>query len=180
MPDFSGKHFGLLIAYVLPGFIALWGAQPLSPMIASWLAVTPTPPAGLASIVFVGLASVTAGMTVSAFRWLIVDTMHAWTGLPRPHWDDATLPTKLAAFEALVEAHFRHYQFYANSAVAVAFAFPVACYTRHITPAVLSSWTAAVIVLEVVFMVTSRDTLRKYYRRGTQLLGSIPRRERRS
>lgn len=179
MTDFTGKHFGLLIAYVLPGFIVIWGAQPLSPMLTNWLSATPSLPAGLAAVVFVGLASVAAGMTVSAVRWLIVDAAHARTGLPRPQWDDATLPDKLNAFEAIVDAHYRQYQFYANSAVSIAFTFAVACMTGTMHSVTLPVATVVFLVLEFLFLITSRDTLRNYYRRGTLLLGSLEPKERR-
>src|SRR5687767_2969963 len=100
MSELTTKQFGLLVAFVLPGFIALCGIRPLSPMVAAWLSTAPTIPAGLKAVVFVGLASIAAGMTISAARWLIFDTFHAWTGLPRPAWDDAALAGKLDAFEA--------------------------------------------------------------------------------
>src|SRR5438105_1972012 len=103
--ELIGKNFGLLIAYVLPGFTALWGLQAFSPTISDWLKPAPTIPAGIESLVFVAMASVGAGMTVSAFRWAIVDTWHAWTGLPRPAWDDANLQANIDAFDTIVEAH---------------------------------------------------------------------------
>lgn len=170
MTDFTGKHFGLLIAYVLPGFIVIWGAQPLSPMLTDWLSSTPSLPAGLAAVVFVGLASVAAGMTVSAFRWLIVDTAHAWTGLPRPLWDDAALPDKLDAFEAIVEAHYRYYQFYANAFIASLFVVAVAFATDQAWAA-SPTHLAVLAAIDTVFVLMSRDTLRKYYRRSARLLG---------
>lgn len=170
MTDFSGKHFGLLIAYVLPGFIAIWGAQPLSPMITNWLSVTPALPAGLAAVVFVGMASVAAGMTVSAARWLVVDSAHAWTGLPRPQWDDAALPEKLEAFEAIVEAHYRYYQFYANMLISSLFTLGVALSTGQVW-AGSQPHLMAILVIDLIFVLMSRDTLRKYYRRSVRLLG---------
>jgi hypothetical protein len=171
MSDAPAKHFGYLIAYVLPGFVTLWGVQSLSPMIRGWLSTSPTFPAGLESVAFVTLASVAAGMTVSAARWLIIDTCHAWTGLPRPTWNDATLNDRLPAFEALVDAHFRYYQFYANMAVAVAIAYFVSAIARAFTIQNAVYWTIAFISIESLFLVTSRDNLGHYYRRATRLLG---------
>jgi hypothetical protein len=168
--EFTGKYFGLLIAYVLPGFVALWGARPMSPTIANWLSTEPAFPAGLAAVVFVTLASIAAGMTVSAARWLIVDSIHARTGLRRPVWNDAILAERLHAFEALVDAHYRHYQFYANSAVALLFCFTVAALTGQYTAWTITSWLLFLIGIEALFFVTSRDTLRKYYRRAERLL----------
>ena len=35
MTDVSGRNFGLLIAYVLPGFVSLCGMAELSPVVKS-------------------------------------------------------------------------------------------------------------------------------------------------
>ena len=126
MNELSERNFGYLIAYVLPGFVVLWGMRPLSATIDGWLSTSPSFPAGLEAIVFVGLASIAMGMTVSAARWLLIDTLHAKTGLRRPEWNEHVLSQKLSTFEALVNAHYRHYQFYANMAVALAIATTVA------------------------------------------------------
>lgn len=178
MTEFSNKNFGLLIAYVLPGFIGLCGVSPLSPTISRWLATAPALPAGLDSIVFVGLASVAMGMAVSAARWLLIDTVHAWTGLSRPAWNDEMLPQKLQAFEAIVEAHFRHYQFYANSIIAIALAWAVATFTGRIPLAAEPWWFGAFLAVETLFLVTSRDTLRNYFQRTSRLLGTVSERRR--
>jgi hypothetical protein len=173
MTEFSNKNFGLLIAYVLPGFIGLCGVSPLSPTIGHWLATAPTIPAGLDSIAFVGLASITMGMTMSAARWLLIDTLHAWTGLPRPPWNDAILDHKLQAFEAIVEAHFRHYQFYANSMIAIALAWAIAVTIGNVPAATEPLWFGVFLAVEALFLATSRNTLRNYYQRTTRLLGTI-------
>ena len=107
---------------------------------------------------------------MSALRWLLVDTAYAWTGVPRPTWNDAVLSERLAAFEALVDAHFRYYQFYSNMAVAVAIFFLTAIVMRTI-PTGLVGWWIAFIAIEFLFLITSRDNLQKYYRRASRLLG---------
>jgi hypothetical protein len=72
-----------------------------------------------AGFLYVTLASVRAGMTVSTVRWATVDPLHALTGIRRPLRNDARLQDRLAAFEAPVENHYRYYQFYANMLVAL-------------------------------------------------------------
>lgn len=176
MKDLSDKSFGLLIAYVLPGFVALWGVQPLSDTVEAWLYPSPTIPAGLESLFFVGLASVTAGLSVSALRWALIDTFHHCTGLARPEWDDTNLPDRLAAFDTVVEAHYRYYQFYSNMAVVL----PLAVTVHVLSGNIPGGWLiAAAFGVELLFVATSRDTLRKYYARTAKLLGSLPRASRR-
>lgn len=175
MHDAASKNFGLLIAYVLPGFVALWGLSGVVPAVRDWLAPSPTIPAGLQSLTFVLLASVTAGMTVSAGRWAVIDTLHHATGLPRPDWDDARLPTRLQAFDAVVEWHYRHYQFYSGMAIA----FPLAFAARLTVEPRPDEWfVAGFLLLEILFVANSRNTLQRYYARTARLLGSLPRAER--
>ena len=175
MKDASEKNFGLLIAYVAPGFVALWAVRDISPLVDGWLSSSPTLPAGLESLVFVLLSAITAGMTVSAARWALIDTLHRLTGLKRPAWDDAMLSANLAAFDAVVEWHYRHYQFHANMCVSLALLFTVQFLERpH------PDFGAAVgfVLLELLFVATSRDNLRKYYARAARLLDSSPRADR--
>ena len=105
-------------------------------------------------------------MTVSAARWLLIDTLHAGTGVPAPSLDFSELGSRVEAYLLLIEIHYRHYQFHANMLVAVAFAY--VCF-RSNQPAPL--WLDAIVVLiEVIFLLSSRDNLRKDYARVSQLL----------
>jgi hypothetical protein len=117
---------------------------------------------------------VAAGLTVSAVRWMVIDRLHHMTGIPYPDWDFSRLQKSISAFSTLIEIHYRHYQFYANMLVAVVFLY---CCRRT----ALGFWTApfgwtdaAFLALAVIFYVTSRDTLRKYYDRGRALLSERP------
>lgn len=174
VPDVDRQDFGLLIAYVIPGFIGLWGASFLSPTIAHWLSPEPSIPASIEAVFFVLVASAGTGMAASAFRWAILDTLNHFTGLTRPQWDDRRLQVNIDAFDTIVEAHYRHYLFYANSAVAAGFAFAAWSFTAH--PPVPAFWPRALLfaAVEIVFLAAARDTLRKYYVRSRRLLGPNP------
>ena len=58
MSTLSNQNFGLVIAYLLPGFVALWGMIDFSPTVASWITTSqhdaPTVPAW-SSAAFVSL-----------------------------------------------------------------------------------------------------------------------------
>jgi hypothetical protein len=168
MNDLIRPNFGLLIAYILPGFVVVSGAALLYPSVRSLLMPTLGLADGVESTVFVGLATLLAGMSVSALRWLLVDTFHHWTGLRRPEWDDASLPAKLPAFAAIVDDHYRFYQFHANLAVAVACVY----IAWRIQQPPFAPWAdEAFLLVELLFLATSRDNLRKYYARASRLLG---------
>ncbi len=111
MREVSGRNFGLLIAYVLPGFVALTGAARCSTAVRQWMdqhVAACGATATVGGFLYVTLASVGVGLTVSTVRWAVIDTLHHWTGIPGPCWDDSRLQEKLEAFEALVENHYRY------------------------------------------------------------------------
>jgi hypothetical protein len=156
-------NFGLLIAYVLPGFTAMQGLPMLSGSQMVWAAaaneVSPTLPSLLSGTV----EAIAVGLTVSTLRWLIIDTLHHRTGLKPPPWDFARLEKNVAAFELLVHIHYRYYKFYANMVVALVWAFISRGAGQG--PRGVVYW-----LLAALFLFASRDALRKYYERAGRLL----------
>lgn len=161
--------FGPLIAYLVPGATVLWGMSWFSPMLQSWFLTTPPDVPSLGGFLYLTVAAVAAGMTVNAIRWAVIDTIHKMTGLEPAPMDFSRLGPNVEAFSLLIEIHYNHYQYHANMAVATAIAY--ACYRIQLNS--LQTWGWAdfgVVVLEVIFIAMSRDTLRKYHSRGGQVL----------
>ncbi|MBI3469442.1 MAG: hypothetical protein HY000_41095 [Planctomycetes bacterium] len=167
MKNVPVRNFGLLIAYVLPGFVALFGASYLSDTVAAWLGASPT-----GGLLYGLLASIAAGLAANAVRWAIVDSVHHRTGLPPPAWDFSKLQDKLAAFETLGEVHYRYYQFYGNAFVAIVFVYVARQVTTGTWPTVWSWPDWGFLLFGILFWATSRDALRKYYLRVAGLLGT--------
>lgn len=170
--DVSAQNFGYLIAFVLPGFLIVLAVAQVSPVVEQWLETAPQAGATAPTVggfLYVTLASVAAGIVASTLRWLVIDSMHHATGILRPAWNDAGLQEKLEAFEALVSAHYRWYQHYANSLVSLG----VFAFARHATGAALAPDRIDVLCggVALLYWFGSRDTLRRYYARTTQLLG---------
>jgi len=166
----SVTNFGLLIAFMLPGFVALWGVSYVAEPVQSWLGASPADAPTVGGFLYVTLASIAAGLTVSTVRWMVIDTLHHATGLARPAWDFSLLQQHVAAFDVLVEFHYRYYLFYGNMAVAVVFTSLIRHFAAPGGPIFLDTTDAAAMMLTLVFLAGSRDTLSKYYRRGGQLL----------
>ena len=164
--DTSLTNFGLVIAYVLPGFTALYGFPLVSPAAAAWgTGGDPNPP--LTAFLSGTVMALAAGLTVSTVRWLVVDRLHRLTGLNPPARDFAKLEARVAAFEYLVLVHYRYYKFYANMVVALVWAYAARDHAL--------GWRgAAGLPLALLFLVASRDSLRKYYQRTGELLGEPP------
>ena len=110
MRDVTNQNFGLLIAYVLPGVTALWGASYLSPTVRVWLGSAPADAPTVGGFLYLTIAAVAAGLIASTVRWAVVDTLHHVTGIPRPTWDFSRLQSNISAFNLIVEHQYRYYQ----------------------------------------------------------------------
>lgn len=169
--EVTSQNFGLLVAYVLPGFLTILSLSQHSPTVQTWLAassVADSPTVG--GFLYITLASVATGMIVSVLRWLLLDSIHHHTGLRPPAWNFSTLQRNLSAFQAVVENHYRYYQFYGNTLVATL----IFVTTRN--PPLLFwpqspilSVVTTLAILAVLF-AASRDALKKYYDRAGVLL----------
>ncbi len=171
MTDVTGRNFGLLIAYLIPGWVTLSALAGSSPVLRSWLATSPEAAPTIGGFLYATLASLAVGLTVSALRWLVLDSIHHRTGVRRPAWDFSALQANLAAFQGAVENHYRYYQFYGNTLIALLLTVPVEGPFHALFPA--ESWLAPGIAtaLAALLFVASRDALRKYYARtGAMLL----------
>ena len=173
MKDVTSNNFGVLIAYLVPGATALWGLSSFSPSLRAWFAATPSDAPTISGFLYLTVASLAVGMTVTAIRWACVDLVHAATGLTAPDLDFSQLPGKVDAFNLLIEIHYRHYQFYSNMFVATAITW--ICHRISVQPPCQITWIdPGFLLVEAVFFLTSRDTLKKYYERTQQLLSSGP------
>lgn len=160
----SLTNFGLVIAYVLPGFTALEGFPLVTLNRPGW-GTTGDPNPTLTAFLSGTVMALAAGLTVSAVRWLVIDTIHRWTGLRRPARDFMRLERSVAAAEYLDLVHYRYYKFYANMVVALVYAYATRDYA--LGPRGLLDWP-----LVVLFFVASRDTLAKFYQRSGMLLAA--------
>jgi len=174
MRDVTGRNWGLLIAYILPGFVTLLAVGMVSPTVQAWLVGVSAQPAGVTvgGFLYLTLASVMAGLTASTIRWAVIDRLHHLTGLVRPPWDESRLQEKLGAFGSIVEDHYRYYQFYSNTLVALT----LLAVARLVQPVAAIGperlLDMGIVVLVMLFGAGSRDTLRRYYSRASVVMGS--------
>lgn len=169
MKNITEKHFGVIIAFLLPGFLFLWGLSYSSPQVATWLATSSgsnAPTVG--GFLYATLASLAAGLIINAIRWAIVQELllYGVTRLPRPiiNYEKLTNKDVLAAFEGAIEGNYRYYQYYSNAFAAVvgAIAFYLWRGVGHHSWLV---WAALVIVLVILFFA-SRNELKVFNQRG--------------
>jgi uncharacterized membrane protein YgcG len=176
--ELKRDNFGLLIAYLLPGSVALWGASYHVVVVRDWLTTAPAEGPSIGGFLHATLASTALGLVISAVRWALIDRLLARAGVRQPAWDFELFAERLAAYEWLVANHYRYYQFYANMLVALACAYvarlaAIGDFGRREGPV-----AAGFLLVEVVLLLGARDALRKYYARTRALLARRNRRRR--
>ncbi len=172
MTGTSHRQFGLIIAYVLPGFIALVGLAPIFPGVAQWLRPVSAGEfdLGLGPPLYAVLGATAFGLVLSCFRWILIDRVHHWTGVERPAWEDSKLDRMLGGFDYLVQSHYRYYEFCGNSLLAGLFAYVVNRVAGTLPHLGLGTDVAMVILLSVLFLA-SRSALINYFTRTSRLIG---------
>ena len=118
---------------------------------------------------YVVLGSLALGLVVSAVRWAIIDTLHHVTGVKKPELHFGRLTKNLLAYQLAVEYSYRYFQFYSNMAIAGI----VAAISYQIANGIWSvlAWIG-IIALEIILIAASRDSLKRYYERVSQVLGT--------
>ena len=164
--DVTSANFGLLIAYVLPGFVLLWGIAPYSKTVQAWMAAPNLLTTSVGGFLYVTLASVALGLLVSTARWLTIDHIHHCTGIRKPEWNFRKLADSVGAFDRLIEDHYRYYQFHANGCLALT----IASVMRWSAGGFNLGQALIVLLVNALLLVGSRDTLSKYYRRVEAVL----------
>ena len=124
LKDITNANFGLLIAYIIPGFVMLSGLEPYSLTLQQWLGQSVVKSGTVAGFLFVTVASVGFGQLVSTLRWLVIDSIHERTGIPLPRITLRALSKSTGAFDRIVEYYYRYYQCHANLLVAIGIAGP--------------------------------------------------------
>lgn len=165
MNDVTNQNFGLLIAFVLPGFILLCGLEPHFPIISGWLGMTGAANPSIGGFLYVTMSSVALGQIISTFRWLTIDSLHHRTGIRKPALNFARLKDTVAAFDRLIDVHYRYYQWHANSLIAIS----IATVLRWAANGYRHRELLLLLFVNALLYIGSRDTLSKYYRRVEEL-----------
>jgi hypothetical protein len=123
MPGVQSASFGLAIAFVAPGVVALWGISLYVATVREWFGAAANSEATGAGFLFVLVASLAVGLFVSGVRQEVLDgiVFGRFMHLHRPETDESKLtnPDVLGALQFASENLYRYYQFYSNMALAV-------------------------------------------------------------
>ncbi len=177
----SNQNFGLVIAYLLPGFVTLWGVSYFSPTVDSWITASQQGAPSVAGFMYVTLASLGAG--ADGQRRPLGDHRQHPSPVDRPAaagWKFVNLDDKLQGFLTLNESHYRYYQFYGNMFVAAGFTY-AAWLVSNGKGLRAAGWANVhFVVLEIILFANSRDTLAKYLLSGSSVVRYSPKPQERS
>lgn len=163
--------FGALIAFLLPGFVCLYGLSfsvtRLTMFVAGGSAETES-----AGFFYTLMVSLSFGLIVSAIRWAIIDKAFEYLfKLKWPknvHWDRLNDEKTLASFQFIVQNHYHYYQYYSNTFVALLISATV----YELRKATLGWWWVAIAAVLAILIFGSFSTLSNYFKRGALVLGS--------
>ena len=107
------QTFGLLIAFVFPGMIGLYGLSLHLPIVESWLHAPE-----ITEFLLLIIAASGVGAFLSVVRWAIFEKMLR-TWFPEPEDDDRKHDDSLEqSLQGIIMQLYRYYQFCANTSVA--------------------------------------------------------------
>jgi hypothetical protein len=116
--DTLDRYFGLSIAYLIPGLIALYGISYQVPELRTWFGVVAESETTLAGFLFAMVASVGVGVMLSAVRSFLLEDVTGWAR-PRTGVDWSKRKEVESAYQALLNDHYTYYKCYGNTAVAI-------------------------------------------------------------
>jgi len=156
-------RFSNIIAWWLPGAFLLWMLSYQFPP------NTLTDDKSIGGFLFASLAALVLGVIVNALRWSIFDRWF-FRSFDKPSHEQYSLLKDsdriLAAFQALVDANYRWYQAYANTAVAAASGCLINVFTRK-----WPWWTIFFAVgLLIILVPAARNELDTFYQRAKFIL----------
>jgi hypothetical protein len=123
----------------------------------------------IGSFLYATIASLALGLLASAVRIAIFDVfLYRITRLRVPNINSVNLKNKdtLAAFKEAIENHYRYYQYYANSLVAIAIAAGYYVWIKGLPPAII---IISVVIIILILGVVSRIELRSFNDRAEDI-----------
>jgi hypothetical protein len=176
------KQFGLIIAFLLPGFVGLWGITYINPTIRSWFVSSANLNATVGGFLFVILGSLAIGLIFHSIRYFILDNRlfkeinNKCSGL-----DISKLNSEKREqfFSIAVENHYRYHNYYGNMAIAIVFAYSVRCLGYIIIKmyfwtnclSILKEILLSILSIALVYLLirSSKDCFNKYAVRAMKI-----------
>ena len=175
MKDPLGKSFGLTIAFLIPGMVALYALSYFMPDLKTWFGLVAEQPTTVGGFLFVVVGSTGVGVVVSGVRWFLCD----WFLAPRVRMNAQRRREgeTEAAYQALIANHYQYYQFYANTSVALVWLFLSWLIVSEPDGMLVLGRLGLLSVSACGLLFFARDAMRKFNEKALQLLGPAPRQD---
>lgn len=122
LKDLSSGTFGLIIAYLLPGLLALFTLSFWSTLVEKQFNAFLQSQSGVGLFLLVVLAALLIGVELTAVRWLIFELIVCKkTTLTTENLAKLQSADKIAAFRVVVDEHYRYHQFWGGLTVVLPF-----------------------------------------------------------
>ncbi len=180
MQDQLGKSFGLIIGFLIPGMIGLYGASLHVEIFREWFGIAAnaeSPTVG--GFLFVVVASVGMGVFISNLRWLVLERW-IWQREPPEHDASGRRETQTElVYQNLVWQFYQFYLFAANTMFAL-----VLLYVAWLAAELASAQDPGLfeLCLPITFLVpasyvlyqNAKNSLKRYNERRSNVLRMVP------
>lgn len=170
--------FGIVIAFLVPGFVSLWGASYHSATLREWFTAGKGGAPTVGGFLYVTLASIAAGVAVSGLRWFLIDVIWCWVWkAQKDEFEFKNLPGREDAFIFINENHYRYYLYYANMLIASLITYGSRFCSRYFEKQELwnkreTFFLIVVLIVEFILGIGAWDSRRKFNERGKAILSN--------
>lgn len=171
------RVFATTIAFALPGLAVLVGAATVTPVIAAWFGAASASPS-VVGFLFVLLAALSLGMTVTSLRWWIFERARLGSyrliAIDQTPIDERQRRACASAYDDIRFSHYYHYLACANMAVAIPIAVLVWGLGSNPSWPRFASVGLMAGAVTVVLGASARDALARYRTKRLRLVGPAP------
>ena len=170
------RGFSLLIAFLLPGLIALFGVATVDTTVRAWFSGAQTGPT-FVGLLFVLLAALALNLVITAVRWFLFEYI-SWPFVGSiipvsPSFDQKKRKGLEVQYIDLRHQFYYHYLAYANAAVALLLGAAAWWFLAAETPALNTTLAVfgVALVTSVILTLAARDAIDRYDKRTESLIG---------
>jgi hypothetical protein len=166
--------FGILIAFILPGSVAVYGLRYVSPRISALWSILESGQVVIGPLILLALATLAVGLIVSSLRVVLLEPIFHVTGVRQENIDYQKLANadQREFFKEMIKNVYRYEQFYGNTLLALLFC----SFLRYFVGRVSICQTrmdqmvsVAIIGSLITLFVAGRKSLRDVYRSISEL-----------
>jgi hypothetical protein len=121
MVQFEPINFGVLIAFILPGSVAVYGLRYVSPRISALWSMLESGQIVIGPLILLAVATLAVGLIVSSLRVVLLEPIMYRTGVQREKVNYKKLADHREFFDEMIENVYRYEQFYGNVFLALLF-----------------------------------------------------------